>query len=99
MAVKADSQAHAVIGATQSFALNVLGKGQEGIAYAFFKTVESDGQQIGRQRYRVTSSMTGLYRASQPSGADGSQRRFWRLFLTFSPVGRGSPGALGLCRG
>jgi flavin reductase (DIM6/NTAB) family NADH-FMN oxidoreductase RutF len=51
--VKADSHAKTVIGASGSFALNFLGKGQEGIAYAFFKTVDSDGQQIGGQPYRV----------------------------------------------
>src|ERR671922_1526172 len=51
--VKSDSHAKAVIGASGSFALNFLGKGQEGIAYAFFKTVDSDGQQIGGQPYRV----------------------------------------------
>jgi flavin reductase (DIM6/NTAB) family NADH-FMN oxidoreductase RutF len=51
--VKADSHAKTVIGASKSFALNFLGKGQEGIAYAFFKSVESDAQQIGGQPYRV----------------------------------------------
>jgi flavin reductase (DIM6/NTAB) family NADH-FMN oxidoreductase RutF len=64
VAVKADSQAHAVIGATQSFALDVLGKGQEGIAYAFFKTVERDGQQIGRQRYRVGTTGAPILEAT-----------------------------------
>ena len=49
--VKADSHAKGVIGASGTFALNILGKGQEGIAYAFFKSVESDGQQIGGQAY------------------------------------------------
>jgi flavin reductase (DIM6/NTAB) family NADH-FMN oxidoreductase RutF len=51
--VKADSHAKTVIGASGSFALNILGKGQEGIAYAFFKSVESDGQQIGGQPYHA----------------------------------------------
>jgi flavin reductase (DIM6/NTAB) family NADH-FMN oxidoreductase RutF len=51
--VKADSHAKTVIGAAGSFALNFLGKGQGGIAYEFFKSVESDGQQIGGQPYRV----------------------------------------------
>lgn len=64
VAVKADSQAHAVIGATQSFALNFLGKGQEGIAYAFFKTVECDGQQIGGQRYRVGTTGAPILEAT-----------------------------------
>jgi flavin reductase (DIM6/NTAB) family NADH-FMN oxidoreductase RutF len=51
--VKADSHAKSVIAASGTFALNFLGKGQEGIAYAFFKTVESDAQQIGGQPYRT----------------------------------------------
>jgi flavin reductase (DIM6/NTAB) family NADH-FMN oxidoreductase RutF len=51
--VKADSHAKTVIGASGSFALNFLGKGQQSIAYGFFKSVESDAQQIGGQPYRA----------------------------------------------
>jgi flavin reductase (DIM6/NTAB) family NADH-FMN oxidoreductase RutF len=51
--VKADSHAKTVIGAAGSFALNFLGKGQQSIAYGFFKSVESDAQQIGGQPYRA----------------------------------------------
>jgi flavin reductase (DIM6/NTAB) family NADH-FMN oxidoreductase RutF len=62
--VKADSHAKTVIGASGTFALNFLGKGQEGIASEFFKSVESDGQQIGGQPYRVGTTgspiLTGL---------------------------------------
>jgi len=53
VAVKADSQPYAVIRSAESFVLNILGKGQESVAYAFFKSVESDAQQIGGQPYRV----------------------------------------------
>jgi flavin reductase (DIM6/NTAB) family NADH-FMN oxidoreductase RutF len=52
VAVKTDSHPWAVIRASRSFALNVLGKDQGPVAYAFFKTAESDEQQIGGQRYR-----------------------------------------------
>lgn len=38
--VKADSAVHEVIQETKAFALNVLGKGQQGVAFAFFKPVE-----------------------------------------------------------
>jgi flavin reductase (DIM6/NTAB) family NADH-FMN oxidoreductase RutF len=38
--VKVDSGAHALIKATGAFALNVLGKGQQGQAYAFFKLTQ-----------------------------------------------------------
>jgi flavin reductase (DIM6/NTAB) family NADH-FMN oxidoreductase RutF len=62
--VKADSHAKTVIGASGAFALNFLGKGQEGIAYEFFKSVESDAQQIGGQPYRAGTTgspiLTGL---------------------------------------
>ena len=45
--VKVESGAHALIKSTGSFALNVLGKGQQGQAYAFFKPVERDGDTLG----------------------------------------------------
>lgn len=64
VAVKADSQANAVIQSTQSFALNFLGKGQESVAYAFFKSVECDGQQIGGQRYRVGTTGSPILEAT-----------------------------------
>jgi flavin reductase (DIM6/NTAB) family NADH-FMN oxidoreductase RutF len=54
--VKADSHTKAVIGSSGSFALNFLGKGQQGIAYEFFKSVESDDTQIGGQPYRRGST-------------------------------------------
>jgi flavin reductase (DIM6/NTAB) family NADH-FMN oxidoreductase RutF len=62
--VKGDSHAKTVIGASGSFALNILGKGQEGIAYAFFKSVESDAQQIGGQPYRTGSTGAPILEAT-----------------------------------
>ena len=47
VAVKADSGANAIIGASGSFALNILGKDQQGVAFAFFKPVERSGDKIG----------------------------------------------------
>jgi flavin reductase (DIM6/NTAB) family NADH-FMN oxidoreductase RutF len=47
--VKVDSGAHALIKSTGAFALNVLGKGQQGQAYAFFKPVERDGDTLGAE--------------------------------------------------
>jgi len=47
VAVKADSAAHAVVGETGAFALNILGKDQQGVAFAFFKPVERSGDKIG----------------------------------------------------
>ena len=49
VAVKADSSANSVIGDTGAFALNVLGKDQQGMAFAFFKPVERDGDKIGEE--------------------------------------------------
>ncbi len=53
VAVKADSAAHAVIKKTGCFALNVLGKGQQAVAYTFFKPVERDGDTIAGEPVRA----------------------------------------------
>lgn len=45
--VKADSGAHSLIKETRAFALNILGKGQQNQAFAFFKPAEKDGNTIG----------------------------------------------------
>ena len=51
--VKTDSQAHAVIKETRAFALNVLGKGQQGVAFTFFKPAARDGQRISGEPFRA----------------------------------------------
>ncbi len=51
--VKSDSGAHALIKETGCFALNVLGKGQQDKAFAFFKPVEKDGMTLGGEPYRA----------------------------------------------
>jgi len=55
--VKADSGAHAVIKEANAFALNVLGKGQQAMAYTFFKPAERQGSTISGEAYR--SGTTG----------------------------------------
>jgi flavin reductase (DIM6/NTAB) family NADH-FMN oxidoreductase RutF len=50
--VKADSGAHAIIKASGAFALNVLGKGQQGMAFAFFKPATLDGTKISGEPFR-----------------------------------------------
>jgi len=50
--VKADSQAHAVIKESKSFALNILGKDQKDVAFTFFKPLEREGDAIGGQPFR-----------------------------------------------
>jgi len=54
--VKADSQIHDIIKTAGNFALNVLGKGQQGAAYAFFKPAERDGQKISSGPFRAGST-------------------------------------------
>ena len=44
--VKSDSGAHAVIKESGSFVLNVLGKAQQSLAFAFFKPADRDGNTI-----------------------------------------------------
>ena len=51
--VKADSAAHEIIKQSNSFALNVLGKGQQALAFAFFKSVEREGNTIGGEAFRA----------------------------------------------
>jgi flavin reductase (DIM6/NTAB) family NADH-FMN oxidoreductase RutF len=41
--VRADSSVHQIIKGTQSFVLNVLGKGQRDLAVKFFRPVEIEG--------------------------------------------------------
>ncbi len=50
--VKADSGAHALIKDTKAFALNVLGKGQQGLAFTFFKPAERKGDTISGEPFR-----------------------------------------------
>ena len=54
--VKADSQIHDIIKTAGNFALNVLGKGQQGASYAFFKLAERDGQKISGEPFRAGST-------------------------------------------
>jgi flavin reductase (DIM6/NTAB) family NADH-FMN oxidoreductase RutF len=51
--VKADSHAHALIKDTKAFALNVLGKGQQPLAFTFFKPAERQGQTISGEPFRA----------------------------------------------
>ncbi len=51
--VKADSAAHEIIKQSNSFALNVLGKDQQTMAFAFFKSVEREGNTIGGEAFHT----------------------------------------------
>ena len=52
LGVKTDSGAHGIIKASGRFALNILGKDQGGIAFAFFKPVEAAPGLLSGQPYR-----------------------------------------------
>lgn len=54
--IKADSGAHALIKKAGVFALNVLGKGQQDLAFAFFKPATKDGNTIAGQAYTPGST-------------------------------------------
>ncbi len=53
VAVKADSSANTVVREAGTFALNVLGKDQPGVAFAFFKPVERSGDMIGDEPVEI----------------------------------------------
>ena len=52
VALKADSGAYALVKETKVFALNMLGKGQQGAAFAFFKPADKQGDKISGEAYR-----------------------------------------------
>ena len=54
--VKADSGAHSIVKESGIFALNILGKGQQGVAFNFFKSHESDGASIGGEAFEKGAS-------------------------------------------
>lgn len=51
--VKADSGCYAAVKETGQFALNMLGKGQQGVAFAFFKPAEVEDGKISGEPYRA----------------------------------------------
>jgi flavin reductase (DIM6/NTAB) family NADH-FMN oxidoreductase RutF len=55
--VKTDSHAHALIKESKAFALNVLGKGQQAMAFTFFKPATREGQKVSGEPFR--SGTTG----------------------------------------
>lgn len=54
--VKVGSGPHEIIQAAGKFVLNILGKGQQAAAYAFFKTVMPEGNTIGGEPFRIGSA-------------------------------------------
>lgn len=54
--VKSDSGAYATLKKAGSFALNCLGKGQQGAAFTFFKPVEVEDGKLSGEAYREGST-------------------------------------------
>ena len=54
--VKVESNAHAIVKESGAFALNVLGKGQQAMAFTFFKALERDGDSIGGEMFSIGKS-------------------------------------------
>lgn len=50
--VKADSHVHGIIKQVRAFALNVLGKGQQALAFTFFKPTTRDGNTVSGEPFR-----------------------------------------------
>jgi flavin reductase (DIM6/NTAB) family NADH-FMN oxidoreductase RutF len=58
--VKTDAHAHELIKQSGAFALNILGKGQQAMAYAFFKPAEKQGDKISGEPFRAGSTGSPL---------------------------------------
>ena len=54
--LKSDSGAYAAVKESGSFAMNMLGKGQQGQAFAFFKPAEVDGNTISGEPFHDGST-------------------------------------------
>ena len=54
--VKSDSGAYAIAKAAGHFALNMLGKGQQGLAFGFFKPATVDGNTVSGEPFHAGST-------------------------------------------
>ena len=54
--VKTDSGAYGISKAAGNFALNMLGKGQQGLAFGFFKPATRDGNTVSGEPFHAGSS-------------------------------------------
>ena len=65
--VKADSGVYGALKASRHFALNMLGKGQQGLAFAFFKPASVDGDTIGGERFRTGTTGAPILESAHAS--------------------------------
>lgn len=54
--VKTDSGSYALLKKAGAFALNMLGKGQQGVAFTFFKPAQAEAGKISGEPYRAGST-------------------------------------------
>ncbi len=62
--VKVDSGTYDVVKKAGTFALNFLGKGQQGLAFTFFKPAEAEGGTISGEAYREGSTGSPVLEAA-----------------------------------
>lgn len=67
--VKTDSGVYAVLQKSRAFALNVLGKGQQGLAFTFFKPAQRDGDSLSGEKFRRGATGSPIL-ASTPAFVD-----------------------------
>jgi len=64
LGLRADSSIYGIIQEARAFSLNILGKGQQSIAFAFFKPVQREGDTIGGQAFRSGSNGAPILKAT-----------------------------------
>jgi flavin reductase (DIM6/NTAB) family NADH-FMN oxidoreductase RutF len=65
--VKADSHSHALIDATKAFVLNVIAKGDNGVAFNFFKPAAVEGNTIGGEAFALGTVVRAPVLAKAPA--------------------------------
>jgi flavin reductase (DIM6/NTAB) family NADH-FMN oxidoreductase RutF len=61
VAVKTGSMTDSLVLETKAFALNILGKGQQDLAFTFFKPLEREGQTIGGETFRAGQTGSPIF--------------------------------------
>lgn len=64
VAVKKNSATYRILSESRVFALNILGKGQQEMAFTFFKPLERDGQSIGGQPFYAGQTGTPIFEST-----------------------------------
>ena len=75
LGVKTDSGAHAIIKETGEFALNILGKGQQAIAFRFFKPSVAEEGRLSMWRRDIWFMQSGAH--CEPSRSTSGGSRCW----------------------